>query len=206
MKRCRLVLFALTVVACFPMSLCADEAEKKEPSFRGKTLTELQKELKDKDAEVRRNAALGIGSIGPEAKAATPALVPVLKDSDKNVRVAAATALWRMGSAAKAAAPGLVEALKGDEETQVRMMAAYALGKIGAEKDVVVSLAGVLRSDAVVVRRAAAFALGEIGPPAKEAVSDLVTVFRDNDMIASKNAAQALRKIDPEAAAKAGVK
>jgi HEAT repeat protein len=71
---------------------------------------------------------------------------------------------------------------------------------------VVAALARALNGDAIVVRRAAAFALGEIGPGAKDAVTELLALFRDTDVIASKNAAQALKKIDPDAATKAGVK
>jgi HEAT repeat protein len=206
MNTVRYVLFCVTVLALCCVATRADDAEKKEPSFRGKTLSELQKELKDKDAEVRRNAALGIGYIGPEAKPAAPALAAALKDGDKNVRLAVATALWRLGPNARAAAPGLLDAFKSDEEIQVRVMAAYALGKIGPEKGVVAALAGALNGDAIVVRRAAAFALGEIGPGAKDAVTELIALFRDTDVIASKNAGQALKKIDPDAATKAGVK
>jgi HEAT repeat protein len=206
MNIARLFVLSIATLSLIGAPVPADDAEKKEPSFRGKTLSELQKELKDKDAEVRRNAALGIGYIGAEAKPAAPALAAALKDSDKNVRLAVATALWRLGPNGKAAAPGLIDAFKSDEEPQVRVMAAFALGKIGPEKGVVAVLAGALKGDAIVVRRAAAFALGEIGPGAKDAVTELIALFRDTDVIASKNAAQALKKIDPDAATKAGVK
>ena len=42
--------------------------------------------LKDKDAEVRKNAAVSLGRIGKGARAAVPALAAALKDSDADVR------------------------------------------------------------------------------------------------------------------------
>jgi HEAT repeat protein len=52
--------------------------------------------LRDKDAEVRRSAALGLGSFRERAKDAVPALLAALNDSDRRVREAAATALARI--------------------------------------------------------------------------------------------------------------
>src|SRR5262245_61421376 len=48
-------------------------------------------------ADVRLAAAEALGLIGPEAKAAVPALAAALGDSDRFVRVAAADALGKIG-------------------------------------------------------------------------------------------------------------
>jgi HEAT repeat protein len=52
-----------------------------------------------------------------------------------------------------------------------------------------------LKSDQAQVRAGAARTLGEIGPPAKSAVSDLTAALRDADRDVRQNAAQALGNI-----------
>src|SRR5262249_49934949 len=44
---------------------------------------ELIKALKDDDWQVRNQAAVALGAIGPQAKAAVPALIDVLQEEDK---------------------------------------------------------------------------------------------------------------------------
>jgi HEAT repeat protein len=55
------------------------------------------------------------------------------------------------------------------------------------------------------VAAAAARSLGQIGPAAKAAVSALIDALKDEDKDVRTAAAEALKKIDPEAARKAGV-
>ena len=52
--------------------------------------------LKDKDGDVRRSAALGLGSFGEQAKDAIPALEALQRDRDARVREAAGIALSRI--------------------------------------------------------------------------------------------------------------
>ena len=61
-----------------------------------KTLPALIGALKDKDADVRRGAAIGLGYLGDGAKEAIPALQAALKDRDVRVREAAGVALFRI--------------------------------------------------------------------------------------------------------------
>jgi hypothetical protein len=49
-------------------------------------------------------------------------------------------------------------------------------------------------------------ALQSIGPDAKPVVAELLALFKNKDADYSRYAAEALKKIDPEAAAKAGVR
>ncbi|MBN9118934.1 MAG: HEAT repeat domain-containing protein [Planctomycetes bacterium] len=55
--------------------------------------------LKDKEADVRRSAAIGLGTFGEQAKDAIPALQTVLNDPDARVREAAGKALTRIDPA-----------------------------------------------------------------------------------------------------------
>src|SRR5205823_4583221 len=60
----------------------------------------------------RLQAARLLAKLGPEAKAAVPALVRALKDKDSFIREAAASALGRIGPAAKSAAPDFIGLLE----------------------------------------------------------------------------------------------
>ncbi len=64
--------------------------------YEGKTLSEWIALSKDKDENVRRDAASVLGNIGPEAKTAVPALKGLLKDKDENIRCAADEALAKI--------------------------------------------------------------------------------------------------------------
>ena len=52
--------------------------------------------LKDKEADIRRSAAIGLGGFGEQAKDAIPALQAALADPDARVREAAGKALTRI--------------------------------------------------------------------------------------------------------------
>ena len=75
-------------------------------------VSELIKQLKNKDVEVRRSAAYRLAHIGPGAKAAVPALIGSLKDTKMSVRGQAAGALGAIGPDAKEAVPALIGLLK----------------------------------------------------------------------------------------------
>jgi len=62
----------------------------------------LTETLKDDNAFVRRDAALALGKIGPDARPALPALTATLKDREHSVRKAAADALKKIDPEAAA--------------------------------------------------------------------------------------------------------
>ena len=62
--------------------------------------------------EVRFNAAGALGAIGPEAKAALPALAGAARDRSGKVRVYALWAAWRNGQDIKGSIQVLVDAMK----------------------------------------------------------------------------------------------
>ena len=92
------------------------------------------KDLKSKDASVRRTAAEEIGKIAQvKASAAKQALQPLLdalKDSASGVREAAALAVGRLDEPAEAV-PALVKLIKDEKDKSVRVAAARGLGQMG---------------------------------------------------------------------------
>jgi HEAT repeat protein len=91
----------------------------------------------------------------------------------------AASELGKLGRKAKLAAPQLLEAVK-HPDAQVRIGAADALGRIGADpKKAVAALIALLTDDPEhEVRRSAAAALGEMGPSAAPAIPALRQALR----------------------------
>jgi len=89
---------------------------------------ELRALLADRDAAVRKRAALAAGRIGDEGSVA--ALVSLLKDPDADVRAMAAFALGEVESIT--AADALVAVVNSNERGELRARALEALGKIAA--------------------------------------------------------------------------
>ena len=143
----------------------------------------LAEALNDEDPIVDSLAAQALGKIGPNAKAAVPALLEGLYDEDKDpiVGSCAAEALGKIGPHA---VPALVEALNNEHE-DVRRHAARALGEIGPDaKAAVPVLLEVLNDEDEDVCECAAEALGKIGPDAKAAVPILTEVLKRSSSVA----------------------
>jgi HEAT repeat protein len=122
---------------------------------------------------------LALARIGPPAKAALPALRTALRDKNGEMRARAAIALWRIDGNSKEAMPVFVATLKrrkGDRPDDSNAWAARQ-----------------------VVR-----ALGEMGPRAKKAVPALLPLLKDKNEGLRWWTRQALKKIDPPVANKAG--
>jgi len=119
-------------------------------------------------------------------------------------RSSAAGDLGTFGPAAKAAVPALIQALKGPE-AEMHEAAISALGKIHSEPDMVIPLLMPYRTNDD-LNDEAATALGNYGSLAKEAFPKIVPLLHAQDDDARAAARVALKQIDPEAAAKAGVK
>ena len=156
-----------------------------------------------KSAEVRRaEAAFGYEALGPLANAQVPSLMDAItNDPSPEVRLAAEEVLIYLGPEARRAAPALFRATK-DPNDMVRINAFWVLGKIlpEARLTIPVLVAG-LDDPSPGARFRAAIVLGEYGSAAKAAVPALLRVLPTNSA-----ARTALERIDPEAAAKAGVK
>ena len=93
------------------------------------------------------------------------------------------------------AVPALTKAL-GDSIEQVRIAAAYSVGRYGAAAVPAVSaLRLLLRDEHFGLRTAAVMALGEIGPAARSAAPDLQRLRLDPDSTTRRLAGEALFRI-----------
>ena len=149
-------------------------------SCNSQAVPALMKLLKHQDENVRIVAIAILGEIGKGATEAIPLLEEVLKDrreENENIRIVVVDALGKMG---KAAVPALIAALE-DEDWDVRDHARESLAQIG--KPAVPALIIALRDRNAGVRYLAALVLGEIGQEANNALSNLVSVGRNDPCI-----------------------
>jgi HEAT repeat protein len=138
---------------------------------------ELVKQLKDKDADKRREAAEALGKAGKEAKDAVPSLIAALKDSDLFVRLFAATSLGQIGEDAKTVIPALAQSLNNPrEKKEVHEAAILSLRKLGADSVPVLADYAKDAKKESSLRRKAVIALGQLGGDAKATVPMLTAL------------------------------
>ena len=169
----------------------------------------------DSNRDVRLYAMVAFREMGADASNAVPAITKVLADtgvgSQTNsffyVRAAAAVALGKIGPPAASALPALKAALR-ESNSYLRGQAAVATWRVSANADTALA---VLLQEMPAAGEGEKWdwivALGEMGPRAKAAVPQLTVELRQDKMnwvlISVTNA---FKSIDPEAAARAGVK
>jgi HEAT repeat protein len=207
----------LGAVLVFPSSrVLLIGAVRQEPFEEGKPASYWIAALKDPDPEIRQQAASLLGRMGPEVDGAAAALAEALADESTHVRVNSALALYKFGPAARVAVRPLALCLK-DENMYVRLDAAMSLRNLGTEaRSVTAELVAALQEAdngtpmpffAHGVNQVVAGALGRIGPEARAAVPRLVELFKAStkESLLRFETGEALKSIDPTAAAKAGV-
>jgi HEAT repeat protein len=166
----------------------------------------LARALEDETAGVREAGCQALAAMGPDAKTATPALARALTDKESIVRQAAAEALGKIGPAAAGEAAALRGLMK-DADKAVRVSGAYALWQVtGQAKDSLEVLRNAL-SDSASLRAHAVTKLGGMGPEASDALPELVAMYREEDGEAMRRGlADAIKRIDPDLAAKLGIR
>jgi len=191
--------------------------------YQGKPLSHWIAQTRDEDRRFRQEAVEALAAMGPEAKAAIPALTEALRDKDPEVRKRALKALGKMGvdaisalaaaigdmhadvswrAAANAlenvgadAIPALTKALH-DSDPHVKAFAAVGLGKVG--QAAIPALTEALRDPDHEVRCYAAFAFPVMGADAKPAIPALKEALRDKANGVAAYAASGLAHIGPE--------
>lgn len=153
--------------------------------------------LRSKDEYARRNAAMVLAKMGPDAKSAASALASILGDSVAGG--AALEALGKIGPEAKVGVKAMVATIGVSNSTEQRKLAESILVKLGA--DAVPRLIESLASRNEKERYVAAEMLAKIGPAAKSAVPALTTALKDKAVQVRESAAVALAQIKADGTA-----
>jgi HEAT repeat protein len=172
------------------------------------TLNNLIEGIRDDDHDPvdRIECIQIIGTMAPKSKRAVGSLVQVLADRRPEIRVASAKALLQLGPEAVSRAITYLVRMIIDKKTgnDDRRAAGDALVEIGA--DAVEGMLRLLRDDDPDVRELGAVLLGRMATRAKAAITPLTRALNDDEDSVRQAAGEALKKIDPDAAAKAGIK
>jgi HEAT repeat protein len=164
----------------------------------------------DPDKMVQAAAGQALGMIRGQPDVVIPELIRRLNDPDLFSRQDSVRALGYYGEAAEPAIPMLLKILHDkNEDVVVRALTADALGRIHTDSALVVPALLEYLKDPQAIHSSAAQALGRFGPDARAAVPDLLKLLKDQSpqMRGTREAAaNALKSIDPEAAAKEGIK
>jgi HEAT repeat protein len=159
-------------------------------------------------AFLNENAALGFKILAADAQQAVPALIR-LYEQNISVHSQAATsrALIAIGPAAqRMAIPSFLRGA-GSSNAPVREVAVWALSEIDTEPRLVVPrLVNALNDTNFVIRMVAAGGLGRLGTNSQRAVPALLLLLSDPSLDVRPEVTNALKAIDPEAAARVGVK
>ena len=156
--------------------------------------------LHDQDKLVRIYAAASLGQIGPGAREAVEPLINLIQtERDSQVVGTVIQTFHELGPTAKAALPLLVTMAR-DPECHSRVMAAWAMCRIGPEgraeaAGLVPQLIVQLTDQNANSRRFAADVLAEIGAAAERAAPALSAATEDQDGAVRKAAGKALAAI-----------
>jgi HEAT repeat protein len=160
----------------------------------------------------RLHAVEVLGRMGAMAKPAVPALIRVLKEDDNYyIRCNAAFDVAYLGDTKddSTVTMALVQALRRDEDVRVRLAVVRFMDLTGrGSKAVVVALSGALKDKDTRVRSEAALALSRCmgeGKADRSVVTALTLALNSKDSEVRLAATNALLKLDPGFAAKAGI-
>jgi RNA polymerase sigma factor (sigma-70 family) len=169
--------------------------------------------LNDSTPVIRSFAARALGFITNDEATVVPALIPMLNDRDFQTRWSTCLALGNYGKRAEAAILALRNALA-DKNSYVRACAAIALVQIEPDNAAQInSLMPILTENINGIggndfnfRSTTADALALCGDKAKRAVPALLKAVQNTSSYEQQEILDALKKIDPVAAASTGLK
>jgi HEAT repeat protein len=142
-----------------------------------------------------------LGQIGPQAKAAIPALIEVLQDQQSPIVLEATQALGSIGGEDPALVPALLAVAHSSQgNARIRGEAFRVLGKICPEKAVQL-FSEALKDPEASIRQQAAYELASSGRALQSAVPALITALADADAGVRSAAAYALGRMGSQAQA-----
>jgi HEAT repeat protein len=157
---------------------------------------------------LRNNAALALRFYPEQREAITPVLEKALKDTAPQVRLLAADALNRIAPdtiVSAKAVPAVIEILKNPDD-QIAYRAARLLREMRQEPSLEVpALIEAAAGTNTLVASSALWALGQFPDQVKTIEPALLNALKNSSGSIRHSAADALKTIDPAAAAKAGV-
>lgn len=162
--------------------------------------------------DYRWRGAFGLIALGKDAKSAFPSLFGVLNDKDEWLRFMAGFTLESLAPVTRDDLLPFLKKCLEDPDVMVQSEAIRVLGQIHQEPErvipILVELLAKLQSPQhpIGMRIDTIRALRQFGAQAKPAVPKLVELLSDSTGLVRSAATNALKQIDPEAAAKAGVK
>lgn len=137
----------------------------------------------------------------------TPYIEKLKDTSDLDAWYQNAIMIGEFGTDGTNAILNLISALNPTNHPVIQAHALIALGMIHSRPEVCVpAIVPFLRSPDVALRQKAVYALPQFRGGAKPAWADLLGCLQDSDPWTRKDAGRALKRIDPEAATKAGIK
>jgi HEAT repeat protein len=155
--------------------------------------------------------AFGFVALGMKAKPFVPSLMALNRDQDQRTRYLALFALRCLGPEASEALPEMIECLH-DPDMTIRSEAAMGIGEIHIEPEksvhILMDFLDKYRTDRMqwFPRDDAIRSLAKFGAQARPAVPILIGLLNDREKGIREAATNALREIDADAAAQAGVK
>lgn len=160
----------------------------------------LIKKLDTSSLWERQTTAQKLGTFGPQAVKAIPALLRALKDEQYAVRLAVVRAMGQIRSNLKGVSRALTRTLAKDPDYRVRGAAAHALAAIPFQVSLVVSaLQRALKDKHMNVRLDVVKALGTMGPKAHPVVPALALLLDSKSLFVQASVIQTLGKIGPKA-------
>jgi HEAT repeat protein len=161
----------------------------------------LAKLVKDEEPEVRMQALIALGQIGPPAKSAVPEMIDALADSEPAVRYGAAFALGKLR--AQEAADALGNLTKSDDAT-LKLIALWAVARIHPDDPVAIrnameAIAAAIRSEDPQLSRTAARALAEIDGSSASLTPAIKAALDEMDPTVIEHIMEALSDVGGEA-------
>jgi hypothetical protein len=204
-------------VNSYPTRMCAASMLRRLEASAKPVFANMIRALKREKTEGVQEGIIGcfsyehncLKSMKQEQADLLPVLTAAMQSSNWGVRNDAALALGSYSDHAEATTPVLLNAIH-DSNAEVQMAAAGALRQIAprsaARMEVVDAVIKILKNPDDQIALPAAEWLGETGTNALPAVPVLIEYAHGTNRLMASVAARALRRIDPAAAAEAGIK